>query len=271
MKRKFMRKTCGAVIATCAVLGVLTPSAPSAVAAEKPVINVLVLCTSNAEREAGGVKKVRDIVKRSVDYTNNAFDNSEANAEIRITGVVRAPDFGPWADDNDRIYDYLSATPKSVAKLRDRHRADVIAIIPDNFGGMAYIGERGRPLPPEAPGMEGASMVLGHDLLGKEPDTFAHELGHLLGLDHDRHVSPDPGDGYDHARGYVAPSKKWRTIMAYEDTCLDAGTSCPVVPYFSNPDLNINGEPLGKPVGQDGQAHAVSMINESASIVAAYR
>ncbi|MEW1700428.1 M12 family metallo-peptidase [Streptomyces sp. NPDC091278] len=271
MKRKFMYKTCGALIAGCAALGVLIPSTPSAVAAEEPVIDVLVLYTSNAKRDAGGAKKIRNIVERSVDYANEAFDNSEANAEARIAAVLPAPDFGQGADDSERVYDYLSATPDSVAKLRDRYRADVIAIVPSDFGGMAYIGDRGRPLPPEAPGMEGASMVLGQQLLGKEPDTFAHELGHLLGLDHDRHVSSDQGDGYDHARGYVAPSKKWRTIMAYEDACLDAGTSCPVVPYFSNPNLDIDGEPLGKAVGRDDQAHAVSMINESASVVAAYR
>ncbi|MEI5102704.1 M12 family metallo-peptidase [Streptomyces sp. PmtG] len=250
MKRKLMRKTCGAVIATCAALSVLIPSAPSAVAAEEPVIDVLVLYTSNAQRDAGGVKELRDVVERSVDYTNEAFDNSEASAETRVAGVAPAPDFGRPADDNERVYDYLSATPKSVARLRDRHHADVIAIIAGNFGGMAYLSDRGRPLPPEAPGMEGASMVLGQQLIDKEPDTFAHELGHLLGLDHDRSVDPDRGDGYDHARGYVAPSKKWRTIMAYEDACQDAGTSCPVVPYFSNPNLDIDGEPLGKSVGQ---------------------
>lgn len=56
----------------------------------------------------------------------------------------------------------------------------------------------------------------------------------------------------------------------YEDKCRDAGKKCPVIPYFSNPDLSYKGEALGVPIGQDGEANAVGLIDKSARTVANY-
>ncbi|MFD0568698.1 reprolysin-like metallopeptidase [Kitasatospora gansuensis] len=48
--------------------------------------------------------------------------------------------------------------------------------------------------------------------------TLGHELGHNLGLDHDWVTEPEPGK-YPYAHGWIPPSKKWRTIMAYPGGC----------------------------------------------------
>lgn len=60
--------------------------------------------------------------------------------------------------------------------------------------------------------------------------SFAHELGHLLGADHD--VANDVAPPYPYAHGYVEPSNKWRTIMAYP-----CGSDCERWPFFSNPNV----------------------------------
>ena len=92
------------------------------------------------------------------------------------------------------------------------------------------------------------------------PDVvFAHELGHVMGLAHDRHVACRFNTGcqprvFPYAYGYVnqqaleegAPaSARWRTIMSYDDQCVASGISCSRVLYFSSPDRTYEGDPMG--------------------------
>jgi hypothetical protein len=59
--------------------------------------------------------------------------------------------------------------------------------------------------------------------------------------------------------------------MAYASHCEAKGHTCPLIPYFSNPRLSYQGEALGVPRGQPGEADAVAMLDQSAPVVAAYR
>ena len=83
--------------------------------------------------------------------------------------------------------------------------------------------------------------------------SFAHKLGHNMGLDHDRYVN-QTSDPYPYCHGYVnqaalvggAPaSKRWRTIMAYNSECTDNGISCSRLKRFSNPFQFIGGDRVG--------------------------
>lgn len=246
--------------------GVAGASAATAPADEPPVVDVLMLYTPAAERDVGGVEQLRAIAERGSAYTNQAFVNSRAHARTRVVGVVAAPDYNPDQKPDDQAgYDYLFDTPGSVAVARDAHRADVVGLFA--FDSGAFANAAGPPLPTTSPG-SGKKMLLDVRMTEREPDTYAHELGHLLGLAHDR---AEVGHGYGHARGYVAPSMRWRDIMAYEDVCVDAGRTCPVIPYYTNPDLTHDGERLGSPAGQPDESDEVRVLNETAAIVAAYR
>ena len=114
--------------------------------------------------------------------------------------------------------------------------------------------------------------------------TFAHELGHNMGLRHDRYASGVPRTGFRY--GYVnqrafepgAPeSARWRTIMAYNGQCeYVGGFHCARIPYFSNPDRTYNGDPMGVPVdhpstGMGGPADAVRALNGRREITANFR
>ncbi len=76
-------------------------------------------------------------------------------------------------------------------------------------------------------------------------DTFTHEVGHLLGANHERYIIPDsiPGPaGYNY--GYVDLGR-FRDVMAYGNECDDKNRPCPTIQYFSNPNVSYQGRPVG--------------------------
>ena len=111
--------------------------------------------------------------------------------------------------------------------------------------------------------------------------SFMHETGHLLGCRHDVFVD-NKQTPYPHGHGYVWFPDLWRTVMAYNDfcDCQDEGINCPSnaslritpfspwcdrLPYWSSPDLFLNGIPLGTDTLEDNarvwNAWAPSVIN----------
>lgn len=68
--------------------------------------------------------------------------------------------------------------------------------------------------------------------------TFAHELGHLLGAQHEA-GAPGGSSGRSYAHAWVNTSVQKQTLMASSDVACGAG--CETVPQFSNPALNFPG------------------------------
>ena len=116
--------------------------------------------------------------------------------------------------------------------------------------------------------------------------TFAHELGHNMGLRHDRFrvqvqensVSSHPAYGYVNQRIFEAgapPSSRWRTIMSYGAHCGLADVACSELPRFSNPRQRYGGDPLGTAhgvgSGVTGPADAAAVLNATGPAVAAWR
>ena len=243
------------------------------------VIDVMVVYTPAAKYREGSRAAIEALIDLFVAETNQAYANSGVIHRTRL--VLREEveyieqgdsgiDLGRLKNDSDGYMDY-------VHEWRDLYAADLVHLVTGSGSvcGLAWIGE----------GIEeDESYGFGLTVRYCGGLTFAHELGHNMGLDHDRYVVPRPGRGANY--GYVnqrmfepgAPeSARWRTIMAYAYQCWEVVDHyCQQLPYFSNPDKTYNGDPMGVPAdnpstGVDGPADAVGTLNDRRATTANYR
>ena len=81
-------------------------------------------------------------------------------------------------------------------------------------------------------------------------------------------LQPPP---YAYGHGYVHPyttnaSKRWRTVMAYNNRCTAWGYDCTRLKYWSNPTKTFTGDPLG-----DTHSENYKVLNNTAYTVANFR
>lgn len=242
--------------------GALCGSSPDA------TIDVLVVYTPAVSQLLGGTDAVEARIDLLIAETNAAYRASGVRPRVALAGrsEVSYTESGSVSLDHDRLADTSDGHMDRVHAMRRRTGADLVHLLVTK-GGIAS---------------------LGGDFSVGEPYTsvFAHELGHNMGLQHDRYVAASrgsltfaPNHGYVNQRAFEpgAPaSSRWITIMAYFDQCAEAGLSCRKVMRFSNPRHRLRGDPLGVPFGAGpsgvtGPADAAAWLNRVGRAVAARR
>ncbi|MYK47158.1 MAG: hypothetical protein F4029_13130 [Gammaproteobacteria bacterium] len=246
----------------------------NAVDDDDSVIDVLVVFTPAVTESQGGLLAAISTVEMFVAETNQAYEASAVDQEIFLTRAMEVD----YIESGDSIVDlYRLANPGDghmdiVHELREKTGSDLVHLISEATGlcGVAFI------LLQVTPVFESRGFGL------TDPDcggvTLAHELGHNMGLRHDRYVdSTNTPSPYSH--GYVnraafeegAPaSSRWRTLMSYPNECLDAGFSCLELLRFSNAEQEYEGDPMGIAEGPEA-ADARRGLNASRQNVAGYR
>jgi len=93
--------------------------------------------------------------------------------------------------------------------------------------------------------------------------TFGHEIGHNMGLDHDKYevVKSSRGRITPYSQGYHIPGTKFRTILAYNRRAQEGNRQR--INHYSNPDVKFQDVPTGS-----NEADAARRITEVRFVIA---
>ncbi|GGZ71062.1 hypothetical protein GCM10008101_26780 [Lysobacter xinjiangensis] len=267
----------------------------AATSASGTTVDVVIGYTNGFVSGLGGESQAQTRLNFLVDVTNEAYVNSQVNANVRLvkTVLVNYPD----ATSNSSALEELTGfkapstqtTPNAafsaLRAARDQYGADLVSLVrkfndPENDGcGIAWLIGGARS------GIDQSDQFFGYSVVSDGRDagtdgktyfcrdeTFAHELGHNMGSAHDRDTS-DGDDNvlqsneygvYDYSFGYktTAATGNFYTIMAYGDS---GQTRYRV---FSNPRVNTCG---GYTCGVVNQADNARSLNQTIPTVATFR
>ena len=229
-------------------------------------VDVAVVHTRAAREKAGGDAAIEAEIDLLIAETNEAYAASGVRHRVALVhrSEVSYDESGHGGDDLERLGNPSDGHLDEVHALRDRVGADLVHLIVGrserlNICGIANLGG------PFSLTVQGCGGI-----------NFAHELGHNLGLAHDRYTQygaagagpAHPGHGHVNQRGLAAgapESSRWFTIMAYHTQCSAAGVGCQGLPRFANPRQRHAGDPLGVAFGagapgEAGPADAVAVL-----------
>ncbi len=242
-----------------------TSSSVSASTDTGEVMDVLVGYTPASRIANGGSDGMQALIALAVAETNQAYLNSGVNTSLRLAYSTEVSytesgdiytDIGRLTDPNDGYLDEVHA-------LRDAYSADLVSLIEEN---SQYCGT-GWQMTNVSSAFQDHAFNIVASQCATGYYTFGHELGHNMGLSHDRANSSGTG-AYPYSYGYQEPSAAFHTIMAY--VCLHG---CPRIQYFSNPRVAYNGLPTGVDYAADPASSADNALtlSQTVSVVAGFR
>ena len=273
------------------------------------VIDVLLVYTRALDRHLRDSRNVYDrrTVKERIQslaaFMNQALRRSRSRASIRINCMLRVRMnldlYGTAREVLEALTFKNDGKLNGVHRRRDRCNSDVVVLMYYGEGGpccgIAWLGVGNPDYAFAAVWVTpGDRLSVSGDYYSTAFSTFAHELGHVLGIAHHRasqliNGATQPKDvrppwAFGFVRCPTRRRKGFETIMA--GSMVPLKYACPFgedyryessPPYlFSNPAVRINGLPIGVRGREitnqvNGPANAVRAINKNRKIVANYR
>jgi hypothetical protein len=219
--------------------------------AETPVIRVLVNYTPAAKASTSNIAGLIDL---AIAETNQGYLNAGVNARVELAHAAlvsytesgsNGTDRSRYADVDDRVMDQIHAQ-------RNTYMADVGVLLTEGNDGCGN-------------GSIYASATSAFAAVTADCATgnysFGHELGHLYGARHNPEED-STSTPYAYGHGYLAPNRKWRTIMAY-----NCSNGCPRLNYWSNPNKTRDGVAMGT----TSKSNNARVLNERAAVLAGFR
>jgi hypothetical protein len=240
----------------------------SAQADDGSTIDVLVVYTADATTGAGGSAAIGATIDQAITVTNTAYQLSNISQRLRLVGTAQVS-FTETGDLLDGLNAVTEGSVPGVHDLRNQYGADEVVMVLENGGnacGVAWMMTTvSSSFAPYAYSTVARECAVGNL-------SFAHELGHNMGANHDRYVSPEKG-AYTYSHGYYyvvsgSQAGSWRTVMSYSNGC---STYCQRITYFSNPAVTYAGNAMGVSAGSGTSADNATTHNNTAYTVANFR
>jgi len=192
-------------------------------------------------------------------YANKALENSQATIRFRVVKVAEINIPNPKTDGAT-----LSALRKNLQAnaLRIKYGADLVTMITPTgpYCGVGYVvrGDNSNTIYPYYKNY-GFNIVADRCI-----SSFAHELGHNLGLGHS-YKQGSQGGLFSWGRGHGV-ANNFVTTMAYT-----GAYNARRLQFFSNPDIvKCNGLKCGAAISQSNGAHAVKAVAASGPQISAW-
>ncbi|MEU3771878.1 reprolysin-like metallopeptidase [Streptomyces sp. NPDC032472] len=249
------------------------PQARARAASDKPVvIDMVVGWTPTAEWAMGGADGMLNRVAYAESTINQAFADSGVRASVDIVATYRANYYG---EETASVVHGKLSDPRDpelgayASQVREAYGADVVGLIVQVPAGTST-GQGSLPMPPsEKSDAQAYSVTDVHSIV--DWYNFGHEVGHNLGLWHDRTTLDQQAGGADYrpylttpySTGFVTPDRRWHTLMAYSSAC---GQPCSAVNQYSNTANTWWGQPLG-----DAYDNNAVVAQLTTPVVAGYR
>ncbi len=222
------------------------PKAKKAVVREasaSSTIDVMVFWDSALQSRLGSEAAVRSLINNKMAYTNQAFADSQINIQVRLV-YSALKNYSNSASNSQALTAIEEGTGvfADVSTLRSQYGADLVGFVRDfrypehQSAGIAYrLGSDGAM---QSYDKDYAFFVVsdGSDQNYFAPNnTFAHELGHNLGSEHDHSHAGGETPIFSYSFGHDDPGV-FATIMSYDE---------PEGDVFSNPNILCVGQPCG--------------------------
>jgi hypothetical protein len=253
-------------------------------------IDVAIVYTPAARVLNTSVASMNANIDAQLTYTNLIYTNSNVVQQLRLVYRGEIPYTETDMDtDLSRLAHTSDGFMDEAPLLRDLYAADFVSLWGDyqssGFCGLGFL------MTTEAStfAANAYNVLSSPDCTGAGSATFAHELGHNMGLRHDNfedttaitRVTPEAGGALTditYAHGYIDLVNRFRTVMSYNNQCAAQVPSfnCTRIAYFSNPSVSFNNNAsyasaVLAPTGDAATAHERQALNDTRDTTANFR